>query len=191
MTYKQNNFYRRWLAAQRPGRAVCPWPLLGRLAPAAVTVAICLGAWALVSWHTAVLQADTERLEAWYGSDEAFHTYQTGTNDRAAAETMQADARLAGELRERLDGYPALDEAVLRALEDAGQDGIHMTPRSYDAASGVLKLDAVLEDVVDIPAYVRRLEQTGLFESVRHTGYEAMDGGYALELDCVLREATE
>lgn len=192
MAYKQNNFYLRWRAANpaRPNFARHK-PLLGRVAPAIVTAALCVGAWAFLNWHTAVLQADTERLEAWYNSEENLQTYQTGTNNRTTAETMQADARLAGELRRRLDTYPLLDETVLRKLDAAGQAGIQMTLHSYDAATGVLKLNAVLEDVSDIPAYVRRLEQTGLFESVRHTGYEVQDDGYALELDCVLREVSK
>ena len=44
----------------------------------------------------------------------------------------------------------------------------------------------MLPQVVDIPAYVRRLEGSGLFAQVAYGGYETGADGYTLQLDCVL-----
>ena len=74
---------------------------------------------------------------------------------------------------------------VLATLEDA-QAGVHVQLHGYDAASGTLTFSAVLPQVVDIPAYVRRLEGSGLFAQVAYAGYETGADGYTLQLDCVL-----
>ena len=74
---------------------------------------------------------------------------------------------------------------MLAALEDA-QAGVHVQLHGYDAASGTLTFSAVLPQVVDIPAYVRRLEGNALFAQVAYSGYETGADGYTLQLDCVL-----
>ena len=62
---------------------------------------------------------------------------------------------------------------------------------SYDAASGVLQFNATSNTVIDIPAYVRALQNCGIFSDVDYTGYQSTNGrgqpaGYALNLRCTL-----
>ena len=87
---------------------------------------------------------------------------------------LQADQAQLEQLWTLLDSYPDPTGMVLAALEDA-QAGVHVQLHGYDAASGTLTFSAVLPQVVDIPAYVRRLEGSALFAQVAYGGYE--DGG--------------
>lgn len=41
--------------------------------------------------------------------------------------------------------------------------------------------------VIDIPGYVNKLTQTGLFSSVDYSGYQYQDGEYTLDLSCILK----
>ena len=41
----------------------------------------------------------------------------------------------------------------------------------------------------DIPAFVRKLSETGLFSTVNYSGYSYDDGEYSLMLSCVLKGA--
>lgn len=186
MAYKQNNFYRRWQQTRQAVRRGRWWAAAARMAPAAGAAVVCLALWAGLCGHTAALQADTARLEAWCADAETRDACTRSAADRAEAEALQADADLAAALRSRLAHCPVLDRTVLERLESAGQTGIRVELRSYDAVSGALELEAVSEQVMDIPGYVRRLEQTGLFSAVDYTGYESVTGGYALRLSCVL-----
>ena len=69
--------------------------------------------------------------------------------------------------------------------------GITVEFTSYDAASGVLQFNATSNTVIDIPAYVRALQNCGVFSDVDYTGYQSTNGrgqpaGYALNLRCTL-----
>ena len=58
--------------------------------------------------------------------------------------------------------------------------------KSMDAQSGLLSFQAESADVIDIPSYINKLTQTGLFSSVDYSGYQYNDGKYSLDLSCVL-----
>ena len=74
---------------------------------------------------------------------------------------------------------------MLAALEDA-QAGVHVQLHGYDAASGTLTFSAVLPQVVDIPAYVRRLEGSACLHRSPTAATRPGADGYTLQLDCVL-----
>ena len=52
---------------------------------------------------------------------------------------------------------------------------------------GLLTFHAVSSAVIDIPGYVNKLTQTGLFSSVDYSGYQYQDGEYTLDLSCILK----
>lgn len=57
----------------------------------------------------------------------------------------------------------------------------------YDAETGVLTFDAGSNKVIDIPDYIRRLQETGLFSTVDYTGYTFENDWYILYLSGTLR----
>ena len=60
-------------------------------------------------------------------------------------------------------------------------------PRRLSAAKSPRPGDS--SAVIDIPAYVRKLSETGLFSTVNYSGYSYDDGEYSLMLSCVLKGA--
>ena len=40
--------------------------------------------------------------------------------------------------------------------------------------------------VIDIPTYIRSLQNCGVFSTVSYTGYTADDNGYSIDLRCIL-----
>lgn len=82
--------------------------------------------------------------------------------------------------------------SLLNRIDAAGSgSGITVEFTSYDAASGVLQFNATSNTVIDIPAYVRALQNCGVFSDVDYTGYQSTNGrgqpaGYALNLRCTL-----
>lgn len=185
MRTKRNNFYRRWCEAESAGRRTAWRRLARRAGPAAVTAAAALLLWGGLGFHTACLRRETAALTAWCETPENAAAYAQSEADRARAAALQADQAQLEQLWTLLDSYPDPTGTVLAALEDA-QAGVHVQLHGYDAASGTLTFSAVLPQVVDIPAYVRRLEGNALFAQVAYGGYETGADGYTLQLDCVL-----
>ena len=56
----------------------------------------------------------------------------------------------------------------------------------YNASTGELLFNANSSQVIDIPAYIRSLQNCGVFSTVSYTGYKADDDGYSIDLRCVL-----
>lgn len=183
MAYKRNNFYRCWQLAESSGRRAAGRRLARAAAPAAAVVAVCLLGWGALTLHTVWLRGETDTLNAWCEASGA--AYAESLADRTLAERLQADAGLADELHVLLDSYPDPTGQLLQTLESAS-GSVQVRLRSYSAASGVLGFDAVSPQVIDIPAYVRRLQATGLFDTVQYSGYGSGSGGYRLQLNCVL-----
>ena len=59
--------------------------------------------------------------------------------------------------------------------------------QTMDISTGTLTYNAVSRQVIDIPVYVQKLENTGLFESVDYNGYSYDNEQYTLMLSCVLK----
>ena len=70
---------------------------------------------------------------------------------------------------------------------DVSGSAMSVEIESMDAETGLLTFHAVSREVIDIPGYVSKLTQTGLFSSVDYSGYQYQDGEYSLDLSCVLK----
>ena len=158
MRTKRNNFYRRWREAESAGRRTAWRRLARRAGPAAVTAAAALLLWGgLGVPHRLPAAGDG-------GPDRLVRN--AGKRRRVCAERGRLHPRrraAGGSGRSSNSSGPCWTATrtttgtVLAALEDA-QAGVHVQLHGYDAASGTLTFSAVLPQVVDIPAYVRRLE---------------------------------
>ena len=56
----------------------------------------------------------------------------------------------------------------------------------YGSGRWILEFDAESQKVIDIPGYVVKLQNTGLFSEVNYTGYVYQDDKYSLSLSCTL-----
>ena len=70
---------------------------------------------------------------------------------------------------------------------DVGGAALSVKIQTMDAESGTLTFNATSADVIDIPGYIAKLTNTGLFSSVNYSGYSYNNGEYSLMLSCVLK----
>jgi len=83
--------------------------------------------------------------------------------------------------------FAEIDPAAARHyLGFAGGSGITIQFTDYNASTGELLFNANSSQVIDIPAYIRSLQNCGVFSTVSYTGYKADDDGYSIDLRCVL-----
>ena len=68
----------------------------------------------------------------------------------------------------------------------AGGASITIQFTSYNASTGELLFNANSSQVIDIPTYIRSLQNCGAFSTVSYTGYTADDNGYSIDLRCIL-----
>ena len=85
-----------------------------------------------------------------------------------------------------LAGYPDVTNALLTRIENAGNSSITINFNAYNASDGTLLFDAKSSEVIDIPTYIRSLQNCGVFSTVTYTGYSYQNGLYTINLRCVL-----
>ena len=101
-------------------------------------------------------------------------------------EYYKKDPEFNAELTELLNSYPDVTSSLLHRVEAAGGSGITIQFTDYNASTGELLFNANSSQVIDIPAYIRSLQNCGVFSTVSYTGYKADDDGYSIDLRCVL-----
>jgi len=98
---------------------------------------------------------------------------------------FRRDDRAAEQLPRRDQQSAAPGRGCRRVGEhDTGDITIQFT--DYNASTGELLFNANSSQVIDIPAYIRSLQNCGVFSTVSYTGYKADDDGYSIDLRCVL-----
>ena len=90
-------------------------------------------------------------------------------------------------MKSNLATYPVLTEEMTATIVNSGGSQIQVEIESMDAETGLLTFHAVSPTVIDIPGYISRLTDTGLFSSVDYSGYQFGDGEYSLDLSCILK----
>lgn len=139
---------------------------LCKAAPGALIVAGCMLAWGGVFLHTAMMRADTRDLRAWCADEQNLTPYQQSLQDQQAADAYHSLTDYANSVTSLLASYPDLTSSLLNRIDAAGSgSGITVEFTSYDAASGVLQFNATSNTVIDIPAYVRALQNCGVFRT--------------------------
>ena len=91
------------------------------------------------------------------------------------------------EMKQNLATYPDLDADIIARIVDVSGSNMNVEVKSMDAETGLLTFHAVSSAVIDIPGYVNKLTQTGLFSSVDYSGYQYQNGEYTLDLSCILK----
>ena len=81
-----------------------------------------------------------------------------------------------------LNSYPDVTSTLLHRIEAAGGASITI----HNASTGELLFNANSSQVIDIPTYIRSLQNCGVFSTVSYTGYTADDNGYSIDLRCIL-----
>ena len=175
MAMKQNNFYLRWQKAAGAAKTESRSKDLRTVVPGIAVVAVCMAGWGVMVLHTSMLKSRRQNILNWCADNSA--TYLSST----------LDAEEAAEFRSLTDySYPDVTSTLLHHIEAAGGASITIQFTSYNASTGELLFNANSSQVIDIPTYIRSLQNCGVFSTVSYTGYTADDNGYSIDLRCIL-----
>ena len=183
---KEINFYRRWL--ERPEKRERSARRLRAAAPylALAVVGAFVYSVFLVGNHN--LQTQIDALDAWCTDEKNVEQVGLSLMKQGVNQVLRADIAAVEALTDARDSYPVVHSPVVQRITDAGGASIAVRMDSYDAATGVLNFTARSPQVIDIPNYIRALEDPGLFYVVDYTGYglEPVSNLYAIHVTCSL-----
>lgn len=200
MAKKQMNFYKRYTDAAKAVRGAKRAKTLLWAAPLVVIVCGCMGVWGVLMVHTRLLNTRSNAILEWCLDPAQLTPYNQYLNDKAQGDTYRGLANYADGINTLTASYPAVTSSLMGRIEAAGGASIAIEFTSYDAATGELSFDAVSSEVIDIPTYIRSLEECGVFNTVSYTGYNAAGStnssvtagsGYTINLRCVLAAPEE
>ena len=191
MATKQNNFYLQYQLAAKAGKNADRKAFLRKAAPGIIIVAACLLLYWGIKLHSFMMSTQIISLRNWCSAEENLVPYQQSLQDQYAADAYHSLTDYANGITNLLGSYPDLTSSLLNRIDAAGSSsGITVEFVSYDSSTGILQFNAISDTVIDIPAYVRALQDSGVFSSVEYTGYQStntrQNNGYALNLRCVL-----
>lgn len=152
---------------------------------------ICLGACLVVfagifAWNILETHKINE-VEDWINDPGISKSYEAAHAKEVESDNLTEAMSQVQQMKENLATYPDLDQETMATIIQAGGSSMNVMIKSMDAQAGLLTFQAESADVIDIPSYINKLTQTGLFSSVDYTGYQYDDGKYALDLSCVLK----
>ena len=185
MAMKQNNFDLRWQKAAGAAKSETRSRELQALLPGIAVVAVSMAAWGVLTLHTSMLTSQRQDIVNWCTDNT--DAYLASTQDAQEAARFRALTDYADGMTALLDSYPDVTSSLLHRIEAAGGATISIQFTDYNASTGELLFNATSSQVIDIPTYIRSLQNCGVFSTVSYTGYSAdSDDGYSINLRCVL-----
>ena len=175
MAMKQNNFYLRWQKAAGAAKTESRSKDLRAVVPGIAVVMVL---------HTSMLKSRRQNILNWCADNSA--TYLSSTLDAEEAAEFRSLTDYATGMTNLLNSYPDVTSTLLHRIEAAGGASITIQFTSYNASTGELLFNANSSQVIDIPTYIRSLQNCGVFSTVSYTGYTADDNGYSIDLRCIL-----
>ena len=178
---KQVNLYQKWKKSGGMDKVVEKESFVKHIVPPVITLAVCMALFGAVSVWNLLESKKIDDINDWINDSQIQQQYQE------ADEVMKESERLVEQKRQNLATYPDLDADIIGRIADASGSTMNVEVKSMDAETGLLTFHAVSSAVIDIPGYVNKLTQTGLFSSVDYSGYQYQDGEYTLDLSCILK----
>ena len=185
---KEINLYRSWSENNETGMVKSKSMVKQILYPAAV-LGICAVIYAgVMVWNMAESHKVSE-IEDWINGPQVQEDYSQAQAKQKQSRQLSFDLNQVNQMKENLATYPDLTEDMIAKIEDVGGNDMSVRIESLDMGTGTLTFHAVSYKVIDIPTYIQKLDDTGLFESVNYSGYNFEDNEYSLMLTCVLKAA--
>ena len=183
---KQVNLYRTW-GQSLDGTEVQKGSVGKHLVVPGVTLLICLALIAGVNVWNMVTKSQVEEVNTWIQDSDNQKAYKEANKVKKKSEQITEAQSQVNQMKQNLATYPDLTEEMIATIVNSSGSQINVQIESMDAETGLLTFHAVSNAVIDIPGYVSRLTDTGLFSSVDYSGYQFEDGEYSLDLSCVLK----
>ena len=169
------------------GEKVETGDVVKHLVPPVLTLIICLLLFAGVSVWNFFVSSGIDDANDWINDSQIQQQYQKAEETRQESDRLAEAKAQVEQMKENLETYPDLDAETIAQITDVSGSAVNVEIESMDAETGLLTFHAVSKDVIDIPGYVSKLTQTGLFSNVDYSGYQYQDGEYSLDLSCILK----
>lgn len=167
-------------------KAEKPVNLARHLAAPGAALLLCLAASAGVWILNGTAQRENDEKQAWIQDAAVQEQYLRAQMLQAGLTEIEGAIASVKRTDENLSVYPDWSSRILARIESVGGNEISLRVNGYDAGSGILTFQANSRQVIDIPAYIRKLQETGLFHAVDYTGYSYDNDWYTLSLSCTL-----
>ena len=146
----------------------------------------CLAVWGIVAFLNLGVRKEIAEEESWIQDARVREQYENALLLEATLQELKGDIAAVERTEENLSVYPDFNSDVLHRIESAGGIDTELLITGYDARTGILTFDASSREVIDIPDYILKLQQTGLFHTVDYTGYAYDNQWYTISLSCTL-----
>jgi hypothetical protein len=183
---KDFNFYQRY--QQKPARKWGFWPIYTVVMVLFVLVASGASYWFYAENKT--IQTEIRDLERSYLENPLALAAQsevlTLREKLLEANTQTANLMAAFTA---IESYPQANWYLIQKIFALADENITITLSSFQAQNGIFDITAVSKKVNSIPNFIRRAQNSGLFESVIYTGYGASEDAYSIFFQCVLHSS--
>ncbi len=142
----------------------------------------------ILNWN---LGRQLQNTRDWMERSDIQKEYQEALAQESRLQEIQGGIAAVKEMEKNLSSYPVLSSRILDSIEQAGGGGVELKISGYDAQSGLLTFRASSREIIDIPDYILRMQETGIFQTVDYTGYAYEGEWYTLSLSCILAGNTE
>lgn len=152
----------------------------GILLGASLLVTALLG---IVNWNQ---NREIKSIQNWIDSKEVQDEYQEALSLESRLLEIEGGMAAVDQMEKNLSVYPELSSEVLNRIEGAGGGGMELKVLGYDVETGLLTFDASSREVIDVPSYILKMQETGMFHEVNYTGYAYENEWYTLSLSCTM-----
>lgn len=179
------NLYKKWLDTQ--DEEITNFAIKEHIKIPAITLLVCIFLIAAMNVWNFFTTHQISEINDWINDPQIQQEYQAANKLRLELEALQDTVRQVNNMKTNLATYPDLTEDVIKEITDAGGKSMDIEVQNLDMETGTLGFNAVSKKVIDIPSYVQKLRQTGLFTTVDYTGYSYEENEYQLTLSCTLK----
>lgn len=155
--------------------------------PFLIAFGVCALAYGGVQAANLSVRHAIEKDRQWMRSEKVQKVYGEAQAAERERDRLQKALAETKKLNENRATYPKLDRAVITLIEAVGGAGITSNISGYDSVTGTMTFEAKSQAAIDIPSYIGRLTDTGLFHTVEYTGYVFENDAYTLSLLCTLK----
>ena len=184
---KQVNLYQKWKKSGGMDKVVEKESFVKHIVPPVITLAVCMALFGAVSVWNLLESKKIDDINDWINDSQIQQQYQEADEVMKESERLVEQKQQVEQMKQNLATYPDLDADIIARIADVSGSTMNVEVKSMDAETGLLTFHAVSSAVIDIPGYVNKLTQTGLFSSVDYSGYQYQDGVYTLDLSCILK----
>lgn len=184
---KQVNLYQKWKKFGGMDKVVEKESFVKHIVPPVLTLAVCMALFGAVSVWNLLESKKIDDINDWINDSQIQQQYQEADEVMKESERLVEQKQQVEQMKQNLATYPDLDADIIARIVDVSGSNMNVEVKSMDAETGLLTFHAVSSAVIDIPGYVNKLTQTGLFSSVDYSGYQYQDGEYTLDLSCILK----